>query len=79
MGKTKRGKGAKIITVADGSSCPVAISVSSTSPHEVGLVETTLEGSFVQQNPDRLVGDRAYDSDELDEELKAKGIEMITP
>jgi transposase len=27
----------------------------------------------------RLIGDRAYDSDQLDEELKAEGIEMISP
>ena len=29
--------------------------------------------------PDRLVGDRAYDSDPLDETLEEQGIEMIAP
>lgn len=29
--------------------------------------------------PEKLIGDKAYDSDGLDEELKAEGIELIAP
>ncbi len=29
--------------------------------------------------PERLIGDRAYDSDPLDEQLAEQGIEMIAP
>jgi transposase len=29
--------------------------------------------------PQRLIGDRAYDSDPLDEQLRAQGIELIAP
>lgn len=29
--------------------------------------------------PDRLIGDRAYDSDPLDEQLAYQGIELIAP
>lgn len=29
--------------------------------------------------PERLIGDRAYDSDPLDAKLKERGIEMIAP
>lgn len=43
------------------------------------LVEATLEGRFVDEVPRRLIGDRAYDSDPLDERLAAQGIEMIAP
>ena len=32
-----------------------------------------------QSLPERLIGDRAYDSDGLDEELRSQGIEMIAP
>jgi len=40
----------------------------------------TLEGRFVPQLPVRLLGDRAYDSDPLDEKLQQKyGIELIAP
>ena len=42
-------------------------------------METTLEECFVEEVPERLIGDRAYDSDPLDERLQQKGIELIAP
>jgi transposase len=79
VGKTKRGKGTKLMAVADGAGIPVAIHATSASPHEVTLVETTLEQSFVSTGPERLIGDLAYDSDPLDARLRAQGIDMIAP
>ena len=79
VGKTKRGKGTKLMAVADGSSLPIAVSLASASPHEVTLVEQTLEARFVEEKPKRLIGDRAYDSDLLDAELGLQSIEMIAP
>ena len=79
VGKTKRGKGSKIMAIADRTGLPVAIHVSSATPHEVSLVERTLEARFVKTQPKCLIGDKAYDSDELDERLRAKGIELIAP
>jgi transposase len=79
VGKTKRGKGTKLMAVADGAGIPVAIHATSASPHEVTLVETTLEQSFVSASPQRLIGDLAYDSDPLDARLRAQGIDMIAP
>ena len=51
----------------------------SASPHEVTLVEATLAANCAREEPERLVGDRAYDSDPLDESLAERGIEMIAP
>jgi transposase len=34
---------------------------------------------FVEPVPERLIGDKAYDSDPLDARLAAQGIEMIAP
>ena len=34
---------------------------------------------MIEAKPENLVGDRAYDSDPLDEELRNDGIEMIAP
>jgi transposase len=79
VGKTKRGKGTKLMAVADGTDFPVAISVGSASPHEVKLVEKTLEDRLVDEKPERLIGDRAYDSDPLDEKLAEQGILLIAP
>lgn len=79
VGKTKRGKGTKIMAGADRHGFPVAISVSSVSPHEITLVESTLETMFTKELPDRLIGDKAYDSDPLDEKLAENGVELIAP
>ena len=79
MGKTKRGKGTKLMAVADGAGFPVAISVGSASPHEVRLVEETLEKRLIEAKPERLIGDKAYDSDPLDLRLAEQGIMLIAP
>jgi transposase len=79
VGKAKRGKGTKLMAVADGSSFPVSVHATSASPHEVTLVRETLDQSFTYEWPEHLIGDKAYDSDPLDEELAKEGIEMIAP
>jgi transposase len=38
-----------------------------------------LASTFVGDLPERLIGDRAYDSDRLDEMLRDGGVEMIAP
>jgi transposase len=67
------------MAVADGAGFPVAVSVGSASPHEVRLVEDTLDQRFIEEKPERLIGDRAYDSDPLDEILAEQGIRLIAP
>ena len=80
MGKTKRGKGTKIMGIADRHGLPVALRTESASPAEVKLVEPTLEERIVPDVPERLIGDKAYDSDRLDENLMQNyGTEMIAP
>ena len=58
---------------------PVAAHTTSASPAEVTLVEATLETRFVAQQPERLIGDKAYDSDPLNEQLAAQDVQMIAP
>jgi len=77
VGKTKRGKGTKLMAVADGSGLPVALHTASASPHEVTLVRDTLKERFIEDKPERLIGDWAYDSDQLDQMLADEGIELI--
>lgn len=79
IGKTKRGKGTKLMAVADGAGIPLAIHAASASPHEVTLVLDTLKERFVRKKLVRLIGDRAYDSDPLDQSLEQQGIELIAP
>ena len=83
MGKTKRGKGTKVMAISDSAGLPVSIHVASTaSPHEViTLAEPTVSKCFVaDEKPTLLIGDKAYDSDPLDSKRAIDyGIELIAP
>lgn len=80
VGKTKRGKGTKIMGLADAHGLPLAVDVGSASPHEVTLVEATLDACVLDELPQRVVGDKAYDSDPLDARLaEERNVELIAP
>ncbi len=79
VGKTKRGKGTKIMAVADRHGLPVSVCVESATPHEVKLAMSTLVQMVVPDAPQNLIGDNAYDSDQLDTDLQYYGIELIAP
>jgi transposase len=68
------------MAIADSSGLPIAVCIESASPHEVTLVDRTLDSCFLAELPKRLIGDKAYDSDKLDARLaKERGIELIAP
>jgi hypothetical protein len=47
---------------------------------KVTLVDATLAARFLKELPQRLIGDKAYDSDRLDQHLAATyHIELIAP
>jgi hypothetical protein len=46
---------------------------------EVTLIQLTFDFYMIEAKPEKLIGDKAYDSDPLDEELANEGIEMIAP
>ena len=79
IGKTKRGKGTKIMAITDASGLPVAIWTNEANTHEVKLVESTIDSRFIKEKPKKIIGDLAYDSDPLDTKLKKKKVELIAP
>lgn len=79
VGKTKRGKGTKIMAVADRNGLPVSVCAESATLHEVKLALPTLLRMVIPDAPQNLIGDNAYDSDRLDTELRLYGIELIAP
>ncbi len=80
VGKSKRGKGMKIMAIAAGNGVPVAATIDSASPHKSKLVGKALSRGFLDELVARLIGDKAYDSDPLDRyREEAYGIEMIAP
>jgi transposase len=80
VGKTKKGKGTKIMGITDAFGLPVAVSTSSASPHEITLVDDVLDACFLDNVPEKITGDMAYDSDPLDKRLnEERGVELIAP
>jgi transposase len=67
------------MAVADRHGLPIAIWTASGERHETQLVHDTLAARFVEGFPEKLIGDRAYDSDELDADLRDYGVEMVAP
>jgi len=68
------------MAITDALGLPIAIGIASASPHEVTLVEETLDNGFLADAIHRLIGDKAYDSDALDDRLlEERGIELISP
>jgi transposase len=74
--EVQAGQGTELMALTDASGLPLAVCAASASPHEVTLVEAALAASFLRKRPERLIADRAHDSDPLDAE---KGIELIAP
>lgn len=79
IGKTKRGKGMKIMAIVDRHGLPLAVSTHAANHHEVTLVQLSFDFYMIEAKPENLIGDRAYDSERLDEELREDGIELIAP
>jgi len=66
------------ITDAEGS--PIAVNIFSASTHETQLVASTLSSLFADFDLEILVGDKAYDSDDLADELFCElGITLVAP
>ena len=88
VGKTKKGKGTKLMVVVEGrEGIPMARKITSASPAECKLAKSTMDNVRVprkgrgrpKKRPKRTMGDKAYDSDPLRKEFKECGIELICP
>ena len=85
VGKTKRGKGTKWMVAVDGQGIALGSNMHSASPAEATLVEGTLatisvprqHGGRPRQKPQRVIAERANDSDSLRRRLQARGIELV--
>jgi transposase len=67
------------MVLVDGTGLPLAVDVESASPAEVTLIEPLLDQAVTEYVPDRLIYDRAADSDPLRERLAKRDIELICP
>jgi len=75
------------MVVADGEGIPLGIQLSSATPNEIKLIESTLDQVRVPKigrgrprtKLKRLIYDKGADSDNLRLRLKARGIDLIAP
>ena len=68
------------MAIADGSGLPIAAGIASGQRNEIKLVEDTLDACFLDELPGKLIGDTAYDSNELDQRLLSeRDVELIAP
>ena len=79
IGCTRVGKGVKIMILVDAQGLPVAACSTPANPAESHLIQQLFGFMIAQSTPARVIGDKAYDSDRLDELLAAQGVEMIAP
>lgn len=61
------------MAISEGEGLPISVHITRASHHEVNLVEPTFETLLIDGQPERLIGDKAYDSDPLDERLRSRG------
>lgn len=68
------------MAVVDGHGIPLGLTIHSASPAEVRLAEEPIKDIPLERLPERVIGDKAYDSDPLAQRLlSAYGIELIAP
>jgi transposase len=79
IGATRRGKGVKIMAIVDRHGLPLSVSTHAANHHEVTLVQLSFDFYMIEAKPEHLIGDKAYDSDKLDEKLAEQGVELIAP
>ncbi len=79
IGNTNAGKGVKIMVLMDARGLPLAIGTAPANRHESQLVQHLFDFMMIDNLLERVIGDKAYDSDPLADELAAEGIEWIAP
>ncbi len=68
------------MAVVDGNGLPLGVTIHSASLAEVRLVDEVIDNIPLKKLPERLIGDKAYDSDKLALDLwETHNIELIAP
>lgn len=65
--------------LTEGAGLPVAALAAGANLAEVALLEPLLEQRVIRRKPQRLIYDRALDSDAHRQRLRGRGIELVCP
>ena len=79
LGPTRRGTGVKIFALVDRQGLPLSVSPHAANHHAVTLVQLRFDCSVLEAQSEHRIGDRAYDRDGLDDDLKQDGVNLIAP
>ena len=79
IGPTKRGKGTNLWQLWTVTVCRWRLAHTPTTIMKSRGLQLSFDFCMIEAKPENIIGDRAYDSDKLDEELRQEGIEMISP
>lgn len=79
IGCTTAGKGVKIAVFVNARGLSVAVDTCSVRQHESQLVQRLFDFMLSEEDPERIISDKADNSDKLDEALAEDGIELIAP
>jgi transposase len=79
IGKTKSGKGVKIMVLVDARGLPIAVDTATAGTHESKLVQRLFDFMLTADVPPLVIGDKAYDSDPLDWIMAKQGVEIVAP
>jgi transposase len=67
------------MAIVDANGIPLATTIHSASPAECRLAEETLKEVPGWLRPDKLIGDKAYDSKKLAKELEPYFVRLVAP
>jgi len=79
IGLTRVGKGVKIMVLVDARGLPVAVDTAPANRAESHLVQQLFDFVLTEAQPERVIGDKAYDSNKLADDLADRGVELIAP
>ena len=67
------------MVLTDGNGLPLGIDVDSANQAEVNLIEQLLDSAITDYVPNKLIYDKAADSDKLRDRLADRNVELICP
>ena len=67
------------MVLTDGNGLPLAIDVEAANRAEVTLIERLLDSAITDYVPNKLIYDKAADSDKLRDRLAERNVELICP
>ena len=80
VGVCRAGRATKVMAIADAGGLPLSVSIADGSRHDVVLTDQTLDASFIDVLPAKLIGDKAWDSGKAQLSLaNERDIELIAP